>query len=83
MVCDEIEELLPSCDFYSLDVEMTSLEEGSDYFNLLDSTEERCDVCYFVYLLLCRCFVACMHLTSQDSMFFMCSYLLGWLRIWA
>ncbi len=41
LVCDEIEELLPSCDFFSLDVEMTSLEKGSDHFSLLDSSDER------------------------------------------
>ncbi len=41
LVCDEIEELLPSCDFYSLDVEMTSLDMGGNQISLLDSPEER------------------------------------------
>jgi hypothetical protein len=44
LVCDEIEELLPSCDFYSLDVEMTSLDMGGTQISLLDSPEERYDI---------------------------------------
>ena len=49
LVCEEIEDLIGSCEFYSIDVEMTSLDAAHRNFQISwqDSPEER----YIVFLL--------------------------------
>jgi hypothetical protein len=54
LVCEEIEDLIGSCEFYSIDVEMTSLDAAHRNFQISwqDSPEERCIV-FLLSIVLC------------------------------